>query len=161
MMPLSLLDEIRKPDSGAMVNCAFGLPMARLAQCNLTGTRKHKKKYLKYYSLFWLQLGYLIVTVTLWNLVLARSFLTAILHRGLRNDFFFSGHIYFFHILFGLLFPFSIWIYISLFCLDFYFPFLFGLLFPFSIWTLIRFKFVLNSFSHKPRSDLGFLPSFF
>ena len=52
MMPLSLLDEIRKPDSGAMVNCAFGLPMARLAQCNLTGTRKQNKKYLKYYSSF-------------------------------------------------------------------------------------------------------------
>ena len=51
MMPLSLLDEIRKPDSGAMVNCAFGLPMARLAQCNLTGTRI-QKKYLKYYSSF-------------------------------------------------------------------------------------------------------------
>ena len=43
MMPLSLLDEIRKPDSGAMVNCAFGLPMTRLAQCNLTGTRIQKK----------------------------------------------------------------------------------------------------------------------
>ena len=45
-------------------------------------------------------------------------FLTAILHRGLRNDFFFSvvRHFrkYFFHILYGLLFPFSIWTFISL-----------------------------------------------
>ena len=141
MMPLSLFDEIRKPDSGAMVHCAFGLPMTRLAQCNLTGTRKHKKKYLKYYSLFWLQLGYLIVTVTLWNLVLARSFLTAILHRGLRNDFFFSLRSFTFHILFGLLFPFlfpfSIWTFLSLLYLDFYFPFLFGLFYPFSIWTFL------------------------
>ena len=52
MMPLSLLDEIRKPDSRAMVNCAFGLPMTRLAQCDLTGTIKQTKKYLKYYSSF-------------------------------------------------------------------------------------------------------------
>ena len=33
-------------------------------------------------------------------------FLIAILHRDLRNDFFLSGHIFFFHILFGLLFLF-------------------------------------------------------
>ena len=66
-------------------------------------------------------------------------FLTAILHRGLRNDFFlFLQPIYFF--------PFSIWTFISLFFLDFYFPFLFGLLFPFSIWTFILFRFVLKSF---------------
>ena len=65
-------------------------------------------------------------------------FLTAILHRGLRNDFFFSFS--------NLLFPIFIWTFISLFYLDFYFPFLSGLLFPFSIWTFIRFKFVLNSF---------------
>ena len=49
-------------------------------------------------------------------------FLTAILHRGLRNCFFFRLH---------LLFPYSFWIFIFLFSLDFYFPFLFGLLFPF------------------------------
>ena len=39
------------------------------------------------------------------------GFLTAILHRGLRNYFFFSflsGHLLFFHILFGLTFPFFI-----------------------------------------------------
>ena len=51
------------------------------------------------------------------------SFLTAISHRGLRNCFFFWGRIYFFHLLFGLLFPFSLWTFISLFYLDFYSPF--------------------------------------
>ena len=69
-------------------------------------------------------------------------FLTAILHRGLRNDYFFF-HLnqftfsnfyldFYFPFLFGLLF--------SLFSLDFYFSFLFGLLFslyfPF-LWTFI------------------------
>ena len=48
------------------------------------------------------------------------SFLTAILHRGLRNCFFFRSQL-FSHILFGLLFPFS-------------------------IWTFILFKFILKSF---------------
>ena len=47
--------------------------------------------------------------------------MTAILHRGLRNDFLF----------FQFQFTFS------LFSLDFYFPFLFGLLFPFSLWSFI------------------------
>ena len=37
-------------------------------------------------------------------------FLTAILHRGLRNDFFFRSH---------LLFPYYLWTFISLFYLDF------------------------------------------
>ena len=98
-----------------------------------------------------------------WNWV---QFLTAILHRGLRNDFF-SCHIYFFHILFGLLFSFFIWSFISLFSLDFYFPlvfglllslfnlefyfpFLFGLLFLFFLWTYIQ-----------SRSHFKFLPIFF
>ena len=58
-------------------------------------------------------------------------FLTAILHRGLRNDFF-LGLIYF---------PYSIWTFVSLFYLGISF---FGLLFP---------------FLQKSRSDLGFLPS--
>ena len=60
--------------------------------------------------------------------------------------FFLVSPIYFFQFLFGLLFPFSIWTFISLFYLDIYFPFLFGLLFPFSLWTFILFKFILNSF---------------
>ena len=47
-------------------------------------------------------------------------FLTAILHRGLRNDFFFNSN---------LLFPIFIWTFI--------FPFLFGLLFSFFLWTFI------------------------
>ena len=72
----------------------------------------------------------------------------------LEMTFFSWGHILCFHILFGILFPFSIWTFISLlfsfsiqtfislFFLDFYtpslfFPFLFRLLFPFSIETFI------------------------
>ena len=54
-------------------------------------------------------------------------FLIAILHRDLRNDFFFhfffNTNLLFFQFLFGLLFP--------LFYLDFCFPFSFGLLFLF------------------------------
>ena len=73
------------------------------------------------------------------------KFLTAILHRGLRNDFFFHYvHLlsifyldFYFPFLFGLLFPFSIWTFLSLLYLDFYFPFLFGLFYPFSIWTFL------------------------
>ena len=68
-------------------------------------------------------------------------FLIAILHRVLRDDFFFTSH---------LLFPFSFWTFLSLFSLDFYFPFLFGLLFPFFLWTFIQ-----------SRSHFGFLPNFF
>ena len=62
-------------------------------------------------------------------------------------------------------FPYPIWTFISLFYLDFYFPSLFGLLFLF--WTFISFFrllflfLTLFSFSHKSRSDLGFLPSFY
>ena len=58
--------------------------------------------------------------------------MTAILHRGLRNDFFFQFRFtfsnfnldFYFPFLFGLLFPF--------FCLDCYY-----LLFPFFLWTFI------------------------
>jgi hypothetical protein len=85
------------------------------------------------------------------------NFLIAILHRDLRNDFFFLQTITFSNLyldcfstflLFGLLFPvlfrlsFLFWTFISF--LDFYF--FFGLLFH---------------FLHKSRSDLGFLPSFY
>ena len=49
--------------------------------------------------------------------------MTAILHRGFKNAFFLSGHIYFFQIRFGLFYFFSIWL--------FYFPFLSWLSFPF------------------------------
>ena len=51
-----------------------------------------------------------------------RSFLTAILHRGLRICFFFTSHL---HFLFGLLFPFSLWSFISLFYLDIFFSIFF------------------------------------
>ena len=74
-----------------------------------------------------------------------KMFLTVISHRVLRNDFFFRSQV-FSHILFGLLYPFSIWSYISLIYLDFYFPFLFGLLFPFSIWTFISLFFLVFYF---------------
>ena len=68
-------------------------------------------------------------------------FLTAILHRGLRNCFFYAlfplSNIYF-----DCYFPF--------FYLDFYFPFLFGLSFPFSILTFIsilfQFSFIFFQF---------------
>ena len=80
-------------------------------------------------------------------------FLTAILHRGLRNCFFLgSGRIFFFYILFGLLFFFSIWTFI--------FPFLFGLLFPFSLWTFIPFYFPFSLDFIQAWSHLGFLPNF-
>ena len=62
---------------------------------------------------------------------------------GMTFFFLFFIRSFTFHILFGLLFPFSIWTFISLFYLDFYFPFLFGLLFPFSLWTFISL-FYLN-----------------
>ena len=48
-------------------------------------------------------------------------FLIAILHRDLKNGFFVRS--FTFHLLFGLLFPFSIWTFTSLFYLDFYSPF--------------------------------------
>ena len=102
----------------------------------------------------------------LWEL-----FLIAILHRDLRNAFFFSLQ-FTFHILFGLLLPFSVWTFIfpflfgllfSLVYLDFYFSL--GLLFLFKTFiSLLDFSFffwLLSAFSHKSRSDLGFLPSFF
>ena len=79
-------------------------------------------------------------------------FLTAISHRGLRNCFFtlhllFPISIWTFisHFLFGLLFPF--------FYLDFYLPFLFGLLFPFSIWTFISLFFLFSIRSDLIKSD--------
>ena len=81
------------------------------------------------------------------GLPLQVPFLTAILHCSLRND------------LFGLLF--------SLFYLDLCFPFQFGLLFPFSIWIFsILFQFFLFFCSFIflfiiSRSDFGFLPIFF
>ena len=78
-------------------------------------------------------------------------FLTAILHRGLRNCFSLR-HIYFFHFFFGLLFPFSFWTFISLFFLDFYFPFfrtfisLFSLDFYFPFFFGLLFPFYFTSF---------------
>jgi hypothetical protein len=69
---------------------------------------------------------------------------------------FLSQTYFFFHILFGLLFP--------LFYLDFCFPFLFGLLFLFltfiSFFDFYFFFWLLFPFLHKSRCDLGFLPSF-
>ena len=75
-------------------------------------------------------------------------FLTAILHRGLRNDFFF----HFFST--NLLFPISIWTFIPLFSLDFfplfyldfYFLSLFGFFFRFAVifWISSKFFYVLT-----------------
>ena len=121
------------------------------------------------------------ICVTYQPVVLPIDFLTAILHRGLRNDFFFSLQFtfsnfyldFYFPFLFGHLFPFSIWTFIFLF--------LFGLLAPFFIWDFLfqfefqfdyfefqfdyfefqfEFQFFLISFSHQSRSHFGFLPNF-
>ena len=102
-----------------------------------------------------------------------KHFLTAILHRGLRNDFFFiSIPIYFFQFLFGLLFPFSIWTFISLFYFIFqfhFFEFQFDYFeFQFDYFELqfdyfefqFEFQFFLISFSYQSRSHFGFLPNF-
>ena len=82
------------------------------------------------------------------------SFLTAILHCGLRNDFFLSQFT-FSNFYLGFYFPFLFGLLFYLFSLDFYFPFLFGLLFPFyfpvpfSLFTLdfcsIAVKFWISS----------------
>ena len=71
-------------------------------------------------------------------------FSTAILHRGLRNCFFFRSY---------LLFPIFIWTFISLFYLDLYFPFLFGLFSPF----LFGLFFISFQFRHL----FPFFPFFF
>ena len=94
-------------------------------------------------------------------------FLTAILHRVLKN--FFLRHIYFFHILFGLLFPFFLGIFQFKILLDFYFPSIFGLLFPFLFGLFFQFffnffstnlQFFFNSFLIQSWSHFGFLPIF-
>ena len=65
-------------------------------------------------------------------------FLTAILHRGLRNCFVFVLHTS--HLLFlDFYFPFFLGLFFPLFCLDFYFPFFLGLFFPFLFELLIPF----------------------
>ena len=55
------------------------------------------------------------------------NFLTTILYRGLRNDFFFLRSHTFFQFLFGLLFSFYYFTFYTPFYLDFYFSFLFGI----------------------------------
>ena len=82
-------------------------------------------------------------------------FLTAILHRGFRDCFFYYSYTFsnfyldfYFPVLFGLkfplfvlnfYFPFLFWPSISLFFLDFSFPLLFRLLLPFSFFLLFSF----------------------
>ena len=87
-------------------------------------------------------------------------FLTVILHLCLKNFFLFP-FIYFLY---------SIWIFTSLFYIDFFFyscldfPFLLVLLFPYSVFQffLISFQFLFNSFFFiRSRSHFGFLPFFF
>ena len=91
----------------------------------------------------WIQLALLVFTLLwgsfgfIWFQFLFVSFLTANLHRGLKNCFFFMSR---------LLLPYSFWTFISLYSLEFLFPFLFGLSFPYSIWTFF-FSFFFNSFS--------------
>ena len=75
-----------------------------------------------------------------------KPFLTAILHRGLRIDFFIQVLSTF--SIFDLDFP----------CLfGFIFPFLFGLFFPFSIWTFISL--VYSDFVSLSYSFFLFIPS--
>ena len=68
-------------------------------------------------------------------------FLTAILHRGLCNCFFFTLH---------LLFPISIWTFISLFYLDL----------SFSIWFQFEFQFFFTSFYTNRGHILDFFQIF-
>ena len=68
--------------------------------------------------------------------------------------------------LFGLIFPFYLWTFVSLLYLDIYFLFHSGFLFPFYFWTFISsFNSSVNSsfkfFSHQSGSHFGFLPIFF
>ena len=99
-------------------------------------------------------------------------FLTAILHRGLRNDFFFNSNLNFpifiwtfiFAFLLGLLFSFFLWSFIFCFLFGLLFPFSLISLdfcFPFSLWTFIQsghisdffqFFFSIFIFSQKIRS---------
>ena len=91
-----------------------------------------------------------LIIIALSNLLLAvnpRSgiflFLTAISHRGLRNSFFFTLHLFF---------PYSFWTFISLLYLD--------------IRDISRHFEIFRSFpdlfrSFQSRSDFGFLPNFF
>ena len=90
------------------------------------------------------------------------SFLTAILHRDIRNSSFFLL----------IYFPHSIWTFISLFYLDlfsvplsFQFQFIFNSIsvyFQFNFSSIsFLFQFCFNSFSIRPRSHFGYLPNFF
>ena len=100
------------------------------------------------------------------------KFLTAISHRGLRNDFFFHflQPIYFFQFLFGLLFPFSIWTFISLFYLDIsrHFETFQNISRHFETFSrhfrdILRHSDLFSIFfrSFQSRSDFGFLPKIF
>ena len=115
---------------------------------------------------------------TIWSLLhlhsgLNLTFLTAILHRGLRNCFF--THSFTFHILFGLLYPLSIWTFISLFYLNFFqfnfssIPFQFqfnfisisvqfqlkfssiSVLFQFFFYSIAVTNWISSKYSHFPR----------
>ena len=79
---------------------------------------------------------YCVHFATFWK----RRFLTAVLHRGLRNCFFsFYTLSFTFHILFQLFYPWP-------FLFGLLLLFLFGLLFPFFIWIFI-FQFFFTFFS--------------
>ena len=118
-------------------------------------------------------------------------FLTAILHRGLRNDFFFIffsqftfSNFYldlYFPFLFGLLFLFSLLSldFLPLLFLDFYFRFIFVLILsyfglisyfrlifvllsPYFVLFLFYFRFPFSIWTFiQSRSHFGFLPNFF
>ena len=77
------------------------------------------------------------------------DFLIAILHRGLRNDFFCHVTYFFFHILFGLFSFFSIWTF-----LFFFFQFLFN----FSSIS-VQFQFSLSFYIPFYLITIWFLPN--
>ena len=79
------------------------------------------------------------------------QFLTAILHCGLKNDFFCQITYFFFHILFGLFGRFSIWTFIYFF-VQFQFHFC-----SISVQFLFRLSFYIPVYLLS-RSDFGFLP---
>ena len=89
-------------------------------------------------------------------------FLTAILHRGLRNDFFFQFQFTFSNFYLDFYFPFSIWTFVFLFSLVFYFPFYFP--FPLFLWTFIfpfLFGLLFNQVTFRISSNFFFNFHFF
>ena len=89
----------------------------------------------------------------------AVPFLTAILHRGLRNCFFLTSNLHFPYS-FWTFIPLSLWTFISLFYLDIFFSILFQLVFNSFLFFFICFSILFQFFFIQLRSHFGFLPNF-